>query len=308
MYKLFLIGLSHLRCSFLLLTILFVGCAQEPLTESKSKNQEAVVDNQFIAKGRFVPEREDDFAWENNKVAFRVYGPASSAQGPASGVDAWFKKVDYPVIDKWYAEHLQGKSYHEDHGEGYDVFHTGTSRGVGGTAVWLDGVAYPAGPFSSYKVLANGPDEVVFRLRYEWETPLGSITEDKTVSLVVNSQLYQVDSIFSVNGEPAVLPIAIGLTTHDESAEVFKDEDTGRISTWEVIDGYGVGTGVINASGSVADVVHHVGNKKDESHIWLITSSDEVGRLSYSAGFVWQAAKVISSINDWNKYLDDLSN
>ena len=25
---------------------------------------------------RFVPEREDDFAWENDLVAFRAYGPA----------------------------------------------------------------------------------------------------------------------------------------------------------------------------------------------------------------------------------------
>ena len=26
--------------------------------------------------GRFITERKDDFAWENDRVAFRVYGPA----------------------------------------------------------------------------------------------------------------------------------------------------------------------------------------------------------------------------------------
>ena len=28
------------------------------------------------AYGRYVPERADDYAWENNKVAYRLYGPA----------------------------------------------------------------------------------------------------------------------------------------------------------------------------------------------------------------------------------------
>ena len=42
--------------------------------------------------GRFVPERKDDFAWENNRVAFRVYGPALEATGEISnGMDFWLK-------------------------------------------------------------------------------------------------------------------------------------------------------------------------------------------------------------------------
>ena len=128
-----------------------------------------------MAYGRFVPEREDDFAWENDKVAFRVYGPNSSGMGPVSGVDAWFKKVDYPIVDKWYAEHLQGKSYHVDHGEGHDIYHVGSSRGVGGTAIWVDGVAYPAATFNNYEVLRSGEDVVEFNLQYEWDTPLGTV-------------------------------------------------------------------------------------------------------------------------------------
>ena len=38
--------------------------------------------------GRFVPERKDDFTWENNRSAFRVYGPALEATGEISnGMD-----------------------------------------------------------------------------------------------------------------------------------------------------------------------------------------------------------------------------
>ena len=36
---------------------------------------------------RFVPERSDDFAWENDKIAFRAYGPALSASAENSGID-----------------------------------------------------------------------------------------------------------------------------------------------------------------------------------------------------------------------------
>ena len=257
-----------------------------------------------MAYGRFVPEREDDFAWENDKVAFRVYGPNSSGMGPVSGVDAWFKKVDYPIVDKWYAEHLQGKSYHVDHGEGHDIYHVGSSRGVGGTAIWVDGVAYPAGTFKNHEVLRSGEDVVAFNLQYEWDTPLGTVAESKTISIALGSQLYEVDSVFTLDGEPASLPVAIGLTTHDEAAEAFGSRENGRISTWEIMDGHGVGTGVLMASELTREIIHAPGEEKDASHIWLITASDDNGALTFSAGFAWQAAEEITSIDQWNDYLD----
>ena len=37
--------------------------------------------------GRFVPERKDDFAWENEYAAFRMYGPALAPENPSNGVD-----------------------------------------------------------------------------------------------------------------------------------------------------------------------------------------------------------------------------
>ena len=54
------------------------------------------------AYARLVPERKDDLAWENDKVAFRVYGPALRSGPEDSGIDVWCKRVARPVIDKWY--------------------------------------------------------------------------------------------------------------------------------------------------------------------------------------------------------------
>ena len=85
---------------------------------------------------RFVPERADDFAFENDKVAFRVNGPALAESAENNGTDCWFKRVDYPIINKWYKGAEQSQSYHEDHGEGYDPYHVGSSLGCGSTALW----------------------------------------------------------------------------------------------------------------------------------------------------------------------------
>jgi hypothetical protein len=272
--------------------------------EAAAVVEEPASEMKVMAYGRFVPEREDDFTWENDKVAFRVYGPSSGGKGSVSGVDPWFKKVDYSIIDKWYANFLQDISYHEDHGEGYDIYHVGPSRGVGGTAIWVDGVAYAAAMFKSYEVHQSGGDVVEFTVQYEWETPLGAVAESKTISLAMGSQLYQVNSVFTLDGEPASLPIAIGLATHDEAAAVFSNEATGRISTWEVMDGNGVGTGALLAPDRVQEILHAPSEEKDASHIWLITASDDSGALNFRAGFAWEAAGEITSSEQWNAYLD----
>lgn len=43
-----------------------------------------------IACGKQYPERVDDIAWENDRIAFRTYGPALQATGEkAYGCDIW---------------------------------------------------------------------------------------------------------------------------------------------------------------------------------------------------------------------------
>ena len=53
--------------------------------------------DEFKAYGRFVRERRDDFAWENDLVAHRMYGAALEtwAQEPltSSAVDVWVKRT-----------------------------------------------------------------------------------------------------------------------------------------------------------------------------------------------------------------------
>ena len=61
---------------------------------------------------RHIPERKDDFAWENDLAAYRMYGPALAKENPSNGVDLWLKRTDELIVDKFYHDELQyGKSY-----------------------------------------------------------------------------------------------------------------------------------------------------------------------------------------------------
>ncbi|HEY5551619.1 MAG TPA: DUF4861 family protein, partial [Opitutaceae bacterium] len=106
------------------------------------------------AFARLVPERLDDFAWENDKIAHRTYGPALAAPRPegsgkevlvTSGLDVWCKRVDYPIVDRWYNKGHD--HYHKDEGEGMDMYQVGPSRGCGGTGVWDGQRLYVSGNY-----------------------------------------------------------------------------------------------------------------------------------------------------------------
>jgi hypothetical protein len=172
-----------------------------------------------VAYARVVPERADDFAFENDKVAFRVYGPALAESAESNGFDAWLKRVDYPIIDKWYRQHLEeDKSYHKDWGEGYDPYKVGSSLGAGGIALWVDGQLVQPNVYQSYHILENGPERVVFELTYAYEQV--GIQELKTITLDTGSQLFASNSQFTKDGEPIAVKVALGVTTHAGKAEV----------------------------------------------------------------------------------------
>lgn len=258
--------------------------------------------------GRFVPERADDFAWENDLVAFRMYGPALATDAVNSGVDCWLKRVGYPIVDKWYAEDQKGKSYHEDHGEGYDPYHVGASRGCGGLAVWEDGQMHPSNVFATWKVLENGPVRTAFELTYEpWEVGGKRIEETTLVSIDLGSRLARFESTFRVDGRTAPLTVAIGITTHDGAAETGSNADEGWIRCWETIDGSGLGTGVVLAPGFAGEVVEFTGAGSDDDHVaWIVTTGSD-GRIAWYAGYGWERAGEIETAEEWERYLSGFS-
>lgn len=253
---------------------------------------------------RFVPERSDDFAWENDKIAFRAYGPALREGAEDSGIDCWLKRVETPIIDKWYAGHLDGISYHVDHGEGNDPYHVGSSRGCGGLGLWMDGKLITADTFTEWKILKCEPDESVFVLSYEYNVGDDIYKEDKQISIRIGERLFDVVATFTKNGQLAAgLPIAIGITTHEGKAEASSDVSKGWMACWEVIEGFGLGTGVVMNPAAIKEYKLIESPEKDQGHALFITETDVNGQVKYRAGYGWEKAGEIKTQEEWKTYL-----
>ena len=118
--------------------------------------------------GRYVPERKDDFAWENEYAAFRLYGPALLPENPSNGVDLWLKNSPELRVDSmYYYEFELGKPYHINYGKGLDCYKVAHTVGCGGLAVVAEDVLYVGGPYSRWEVLEQTPERFSFRLDYD---------------------------------------------------------------------------------------------------------------------------------------------
>ncbi|CAI2768465.1 DUF4861 domain-containing protein [Flavobacterium collinsii] len=256
---------------------------------------------------RFVPERTDDYAWENNKVAFRTYGPVAQKMVEdkipggtlTSGIDAWLKRVEYPIINKWYEKATNGTgTYHKDTGEGLDNFHVGDSRGVGGIAIKVDGKYYYSKNFISWKTITTGPLRTSFILTYaNWDAKGNKITESKLISLDYGSYLSRFE--ISITGTKSV---AAGLTLHDKKGTIGTNTKEGWISYWEPIDDSEIGTGIVAPKNTLTSFDHHVTNEKDLSNLY---GNIEVknNKAIYYTGFGWKKGSPFQTEKEWEAYL-----
>ena len=182
---------------------------------------------------RFIEERKEDIAWENDRVAFRIYSRDVRSK-VSSGVDLWTKRVDYPILENWYALNAKGQAYHTDRGEGYDFYSVGSHRGVGGTGIMTaNGLSVPQ-PYANYRIYSDTPDLIDFELTYQpYEADGRMIYEKKRIRMVLSTYFYQVTStIETSDGKDAVL--AVGLTDFG-AAEVSQDASKGMLSLIEEI-------------------------------------------------------------------------
>src|SRR4026207_1662645 len=83
----------------------FAPSETKTFTVTAGKKREYVKED-FRAYGRFVRERFDDFAWENDRIAHRTYGKAlitwKGEPLTSSALDIWSKRTSKLVINDWY--------------------------------------------------------------------------------------------------------------------------------------------------------------------------------------------------------------
>jgi len=244
---------------------------------------------------RYVPERMDDFAWENDVVAFRMYGKAlEGTKGDAQGLDIWVKRTNDLIIDKWY----KSEDYHKDYGEGLDYYAVGQTLGAGDAAPYFDGeVRYPK-HYREYEILDKGPLRTTFRLDFEpWKVGDSDVSVRKTISLDAGSQLNQISLNFDIEGRDE-LTIAAGIARR-AGGEVLDKHKEGLFGYWEPQHKDDGITGVGLVFDKPVDSVKH-----EESQYLALFQVKSATPVRYFTGGAWNKAGRIQSASDWLTYLE----
>jgi pectinesterase len=260
---------------------------------------------------RYVPERLDDFAWETDKIAHRTYGPALAAPAPAgsdkevlvtSGLDIWFKRVPYPIVDRWYNKGHD--HYHHDEGEGLDMYNVGKSRGAGGTGIWDGKTLYTSANFARWKVIANGPIRAIFELSYDaWDASGVKVTEVKRFTADAGHYFDQIDSTFTFTGAQQ-LTAAVGLfkTPADKGQDAVVapsnvPADAALLQWVEQKSNGAFGTAIIVPSAGAQ------GYAEDNLNSLMLAKVTSGQPLRYYVGAGWTRGGDFANRADWQKYV-----
>lgn len=253
--------------------------------------------------GRYVPERYDDYAWENDRIAYRIYGPGlETAKGEplvSSGIDVWVKRTRNLVIDLWYKR----GHYHEDHGEGLDNYSCGPFRGCGGIGVWTGGKLRVSRNWATQRTLATGPIRTVAEIGYaKWNAGPGvSVTESRRIILDAGSNLNRFESRFTVAGTD-VITIAVGLDVskarkHD--GVVSGSGAKGFFADWEpeLKPNGNTATAILMAADGVADA-------RFQDQVLLLASARTGEPFVWYAGAGWSRSGDFADAAAWEGYVE----
>ena len=201
-------------------------------------------DFRFTAWGRTYASREDDLAWENDRNAWRAYGPAIQNSGQhIYGFDVFNKNVPYPMLETFYNSELTSyglqdrlrkagrgnecdalhrtMTYHRDHGFGMDAYTVGPTLGAGVPAL-LDGghFVYPL-CYKEAEVLDMGPLRFAVRMTFGGVRVGGdqNVVESRVITLDKGTHLNRLDLTYTNLTETR--DVAAGIVVHKSNPEAY---------------------------------------------------------------------------------------
>ncbi|OXA78383.1 protein of unknown function [Flavobacterium aquidurense] len=264
--------------------------------------------NLFIQKGkpetftaktyaRYVPERLDDFAWENDKIAFRAYGKAlEKTEGDAYGFDVWVKRTDKLVLNERYKRN----DYHLDHGDGLDYYHVGYTLGAGNMAPFVKDTIRYSGNYHQWKVLDNGPLRSTFQLTFDsWNAGGIKVKAVKTISIDAGSQLNRIENVYSFDGNNA-LEVVVGIIRREKAGVIALNEQQGILGYWEPTFDKDGTTGVASI---LTTPVSTMWVNKEQILAKTTLKSNEP--IVYYSGAAWDKAGKITNSKQWFDYLNN---
>lgn len=210
------------------------------------------------ATGALYKIRKDDIAWENDRCAYRVYGPALQKTGERSfGTDIWVKNTPDTVVYERYIKDMNGNikgdkidakvralkkqgkalqaqrkslqaesretdiltSFHLDHGNGLDPYRVGATLGLGAPSLMVGKNQVLPYCYKDYRILDNGPLRFTVELTYNPST-VGNMKN------VVEHRIISLDKGSNFNkmtvwydGLTTPTDFATGFPIHEEDTE-----------------------------------------------------------------------------------------
>jgi Domain of unknown function (DUF4861) len=249
---------------------------------------------------RFVPERLDDFAWENDKIAYRTYGKAlEGTKGDAYGLDVWVKRTDKLVIDTRY----KGEKYHIDNGDGLDYYHVGHTLGAGNIAPIVKDEVIFSKNYHRYKVLDNGPLRTSFVLEYDaWKVDGMDVIATKKITIDAGSQMNKIEVNYDFAGKDT-LSVVVGIIKRPQQGSILLDEKEGTTAYWEPQHGAEGTTGV-----GVILTTPVTGTSITKEQILTHTTYKKGIPFVYYMGAAWDKAGEITEAGKWFSYLRGFKN
>jgi hypothetical protein len=265
------------------------------ITEANVANQ---VEMQYSAVANYVPQRKDDFAWENDKIAFRMYGQElQRTELTSSGIDVWVKKVKYPIMIDLYAK---GHDYlHSDNLMGIDFFDIGPTLGCGGLGVWFDGKLYRSENYNEWKIIANGPIRAIFELTYKpWQFGKKKVGETKRISLDLGSNFNRIESRFGADVNDVIF--AAGIVKCKRGGHEIFAKDKRWLSYWQNIHPkFGtIGCGVILPKSAAIN-----GSVDEKNNYLLLAKPNGFRSITYYAGAGWSKSAEFDSEKKWTAFV-----
>ena len=289
-----------------------------------------------VVYGRQYPERLDDIAWENDKSAYRVYGPAFQKRGDKGfGYDVLTKSVSELVVEDRYAMELdkdaramikklceEGKkaeadslanaiSYHIDHGNGMDCYAVGPTLGGGTAALMPDSaIVYPY-CYKNFEILDNGPLRFTVKLEFNPLTIDGDTTVVETRLIQLDKGSHLNKTTVSYTSLKKDYPLGVGIVLHEALPDRYSmDQDGGYISYADPTTDHKAGNGIVYVGAVFPNTLEQTKVQLFEKpvsgalgHVMGINTYQPGDEFEYYWGSAW--SKCGFDDEKWNSYLEE---